>query len=61
MQASLVNGFVYISHAPARCKRCRDEIGEPTPPHIVEAYEETGEILCEDCWTAYLEEDQEKP
>lgn len=57
----MIDKLITISHAPGKCERCETEIGSPTPPHLTEAFEETGEILCEDSWVMFLEQDEETP
>ena len=55
MKASLSNGFVLISTRAPLCKRCRAEIDEASG-HIVEAFETTGELICESCWDQVCED-----
>lgn len=39
------------------CQNCAQDIGDTD--HLVEAFETTGKIICDDCWNGFLMDNQE--
>ena len=39
----------------SRCWKCSEDMDDDNDAHLIEAYEETGQIMCASCWEDHCE------